>query len=146
VSSALIEESADAVDYLPRFKFEAASGHAGQLDSSQLQVLVTAAVLLERLMPAVGRVDVRFDRKAQLGPVDVELVAGDDESGAGSRKSSRLDESQEFTLQARAGEARWFIEGDATRKRKGRLGVLDCERGRSESRRDRRSPTPPSGG
>jgi hypothetical protein len=44
--------------------------------AGELQVLVAPAILLEGFVRPVSRIDIEFDREAQIRPVDVELVAG----------------------------------------------------------------------
>ena len=97
--SALIQESGNPVDNLPRFAFEPMTGDPNQLHTCELQVLVATTVFLEWLVRTVSCVHVQFDRKAQLVPVDIELVAGDVEASEGPGQPRLLHKRDKFTLQ-----------------------------------------------
>lgn len=88
------------------------TGHAGQLDAGELQILIASPILLEGFVRAVGRVDVEFDREPKVRPVDVELVAGDIEGGDGRPEPIPLDERQEFPLKLGAGEPRRLVDAE----------------------------------
>ena len=127
-----------------RFALEAPTGHAGQLDTGELQVLVTAPVLLERCARPVGRVDVDFDREERkLGPVDVELATGDDEGsswGAATQPARSSFQGFRRSKPERV-KAGWLDRRRARASRKA-PGVLGC--GKQPSRQSARSKTPSS--
>jgi hypothetical protein len=79
----------------PGFAREAPSGDAGHPDPRQEEVLAADPVLLEGLARAVGLEEIEFDREAVLGPIDVDLDAGEvevDARGGKARGECRLIE------------------------------------------------------
>lgn len=89
---------------LPGLGLDAPRGQADDLDASELELLLSASVALEGGAGAVELVAVELDSEALRGPVDVDLLAGDEEVGEWGRQAGRTHEPEEPALELRAGE------------------------------------------
>jgi hypothetical protein len=79
---------ADRLDHRLGFAGEPRPGHPGGLDPGEQQLVIPFPVFLERQSRPVRPEDVEFDPEAVIGPVRVDLVAGDETvEGAGSQPS-----------------------------------------------------------
>lgn len=90
---------------------EVRPGHAVHLNAERGQAPVVAAVLVERAPSAMERLAVELDGQPRVRPVRVNLMARDEDAGAGSGQAVLEAQFQEAPLRSAAGEGRLISVG-----------------------------------